>query len=218
MSSFITNSLSNRSTTLLTVLLCLYASGAMAQQLLRTEAQTKALYTKSIAEYTTWPTPADQGTAENGTEVEPTPFVIGIVGDDPNKVIEPIRTSINSPKGLSIGGRTVRLLMFPSVFANAKRSKVQAALDECHLLFFSTDSQDAWQKLKPMLLNRPIMTVGEIQGFARQGGIVEYEFDRSAKKMYMIFNLQAMKDAGLVINARLLDLDISKPLFAASEQ
>jgi hypothetical protein len=34
----------------------------------------------------------------------------------------------------------------------------------------------------------------------------------------MVFNLQAMKDAGLLINPRLLDLDISKPLFAASEQ
>ena len=98
--------------------------------------------------------------------------------------------------------------------SNLKR----AALDECDLLFFSIDSHDIWAKLKPVLLNRPIMTVSEIPGFAQQGGIVEYEFDRSAQKMFMIFNMQAMRDAGLVINARLLALDISKPLLAVSEQ
>ncbi len=182
---------------------------AYAQSLERTATETKAVYMKYIAQYTTWP---DTGASSAPDAGGNKPMMIGVVGPDPNGVIEVIRARVMSDKGMTIQRRSVVLMDFPSLTANAERRSVMEALDKFDLLFFSADSQSDWVKLKPMLQNRPIMTVSELPGFAVQGGIIEYDYDQKARRMYMIVNMQALQDAGVVLSASLLDLKIIKPL------
>ena len=100
----------------------------------------------------------------------------------------------------------------PSIGAFENDQHVSSVLGDCSVLFFSEDSQTEWAKLQPLLMGRPIMTIGELQGFALQGGMVEYQYDQAAQRMYMVFNMLALKEADLVVSAKLLGLKISRPI------
>ena len=178
-----------------------------AQELASTPTEIKAVYTASIAQFSTWP--VAEG-ADPPTESEK--FVIGVVGDDPNDVMDPLLERIKSKKGLKIHGRPVEVVDLPAIGAFESDQHVSAVLGDCSLLFFSEDSQTEWAKLQPLLKGRPIMTVGELQGFALQGGMVEYQYDQAAQRMYMVFNMQALKEANLVVSSKLLGLTISRPI------
>jgi hypothetical protein len=199
----------------ITLFVLLFGSSAWPAAMERTPSEVKSLYVKYVAQYTTWPDDISEvGNSEMGNGVGlREPLVIGLVGPDPNGVIELIRGVVQSDDGMAIKQRPVTLIDFPSLTANAQRRAVVAALDKCHLLFFSEDSESDWSELKPMLQGRAIMTMSELPGFAVQGGVVEFEYDQSAQRMYMIVNIQALQDAGIVMSANLLKLKkIIKPL------
>lgn len=189
---------------------CLQEALAADKKLSRTPAETKSIYTMNIARYTTWPALSDDkpATANNTSK----PFVIGIIGRDPNKVAEPFKQELANGSGMLIKERSVEIIDLPKLGTRQMESQVIAMLEKCNLIFFSEDSESEWRELRALLKYRPIMTVSEITGFARQGGIVEYEYDEDAQRMYMIFNMQAIKDAGLAVSSTLLRLKVTKPL------
>jgi hypothetical protein len=168
-----------------------------------------------IAEYTKWPDAADEKKPPQSNADEP--FVIGIVGNDPNNIAEPFKQKIESISGMVINERSVELIDLPELGTRQMESQVVEALENCNLLFFSEDSEAEWYELRALLKNLPIMTVSELEGFASQGGIVEYEYDEAAQRMYMIFNMQAIKDSGLVVSATLLNLKVVKPLLKTNK-
>lgn len=191
------------------ILFCMSGAAVFAEELVRTPAQTKAVYTAYLADYSTWPDAA-AGSSEGN-------FVIGVVGRDPNDVMDPILERISSAKGMILKERPV-VVVNVAVGELTGEQQLSAVLGDCHMLFFSADSHAEWLRLKPLLDGRPIMTVSEMPGFARQGGMVEYEYDPGAQKMYMIFNMRALKEADLLVSARLLSLKISRPINQEADQ
>lgn len=157
-----------------------------------------AAYLRHIAALTTWP----------GEAAPDRPIVIGVVGEDPHQVMRPIRARIGEA-GLVAQGRPIQVvdLHLDRVFADADVEGLRTRLQDCDLLFLSIDAEATWARIEPLIGAMPVVTVSEMTGFARRGGMVEYFIDLDSGKVRMIVNLETMKRAGVLLSARLLALE-----------
>jgi hypothetical protein len=143
--------------------------------------QVEAAYLYNFTKFTDWP--ATSFSSSNA------PLVIGIVGADPfGKTIDAV-----------MSGEVVR--GHPLV---VKRLRADDDFQGCHILFFSHSEK----KRLPDLLNRirgwPALSVGEISGFAEQGGMVNLIVTNQTVKMEI--NRAVSEQAGLKISSKLLKL------------
>jgi hypothetical protein len=154
-------------------------------------ADVMAAYLRYIAELTTWP---DQGGDAAGQ-----PIRVGVIGQDPNGVMDTIRARNRSEDKLEAQGRPVRLL-------NLNPGDDPKTLTSCNLLFLSQGAEQDWERIRPIVDRLPIVTVSELEGFADQGGMIEYFIERRSGKVRMKVNLTAMRAAGITFSARFLAL------------
>jgi len=154
-----------------------------------------AAYVRHIAALTEWPE-ADADT--NG------PIRIGVFGDDPNGVMAPIRARTESPGGLSAQGRPIKLLSLAP--PDTDHADLDLALT-CAMLFFAEDAGPTWDRLRPAVAERPIVTLSEMTGFADRGGMIEFAIDVGSGKVQIKVNLESMRAAGITLSARFLALD-----------
>lgn len=174
-------------------ILLTYAHSAYTAEL--TAAEVMAAYLRHIAVLTTWP----GGSAANSAK----PLVIGVVGEDPNGVISPIRERIAAGEELLAQNRPIRVM---KVQMPAHGEVDPDALSSCALLFVSAGAEDEWERIRPAVVSLPIVTVSELNGFTGEGGIVEYFVERRTGKVRMKVSLSAMRRAGVVLSARFLAL------------
>jgi hypothetical protein len=79
------------------------------------------------------------------------------------------------------------------------------AIDQrCQILFISDSKQAFLGSILQSLQGRPILTLGDMQGFAERGGILQ--FTRGKKRIGFLINLESAKQSQLTIAAPLLDL------------
>jgi len=154
-----------------------------------------AAYVRHIAALTEWP----EAAASTGV-----PIRIGVFGDDPNGVMAPIRERTESPGGLSAQGRPIELLSL--VPTDAGEPDLDLALT-CAMLFFTEDAGPTWDRLRPAVAERPIVTLSEMAGFADRGGMIEFAIDVDSGRVRIKVNLESMRDAGITLSARFLALD-----------
>lgn len=153
-----------------------------------------AAYLRHIASLTQWP---------GGEAREEQPIRIGLVGADPNGVITLIRDRTESSEGLEAQGRPIRVVVLePSANGEVAFSEL-AAWD---LLFLSSDAEDRWQNIQPLVESLPIVTVSDMEGFVNRGGMVEFFIEQRSGKVRMKVNLPAMRDSGINFSARFLAL------------
>jgi len=146
-----------------------------------TEYQVKAAFIYNFTQFVEWPSSAYATTNA--------PLVIGIVGDDPfDKTLDDL-----------IRGEVVR--GHPLVL---KRLSAAEDLRSCHLLFISRSEQERWPAIFDQLKGRPVLLVGDSDGFAQQGGVVNFFIENKAVKMEI--NKLAADQAGLHISSKLFNL------------
>jgi hypothetical protein len=146
-----------------------------------TEYQVKAAFLYNFTKFTDWPT--------NASAPSNTPIVIGIVGEDPfGKTLDAV-----------VSGETVRGR--PLV---VKRLRDEEDLRSCQLLFSSRSAKDRLPALLSQLKGSPVLTVGDFDGFAQQGGMVNLLLVQKSVKIDI--NQAAVEEAGLQISAKLLKL------------
>lgn len=182
----------------LATLLLIGAGHCYAAEIDETKAAAvMSAYLRHIAALTTWPS---ERVADGDR-----PILFGVVGDDPNGVMSPIRKRIDSGEGLLAQGRKIHVvdLKMPS----EDGEDLERVLAPCALLFLSEGAQDEWTRIKPAVTSLPIVTVSEMKGFAGLGGMIEYFVDLGSGKVRLIVNLRAMREAGITLSARLLALD-----------
>lgn len=90
--------------------------------------------------------------------------------------------------------------------AKVKKSKRVEDLKTCQIVFIPKSEQANVGAILGALAGTNILTVGETEGFARQGGIIGFVMD--GDKVRFEINTAAAKRAGLVIDVRLLKLAI----------
>lgn len=145
------------------------------------EYQVKAAFIFNFTKFTDWPT--------NASAPPNTPIVIGIVGQDPFG-----NTLDDVVSGESVRGRPLVV----------KRLRVEEDLRSCHLLFISRSEKDRLPALLSRLKGSPVLTVGDFDGFANQGGMVNLLLIQKSVKIDI--NQAAAEEAGLQISAKLLKL------------
>lgn len=143
------------------------------------EYQVKAVFLFNFANFVDWP-------ASSFPEAT-TPFVIGVLGDDPfgaylDEVV----------RGEKIGKRPVEV----------RRYRQLREITICHVLFISRAEADRMDEISRSLQARSILTVGELDDFVREGGIIAL-LPRNGKLRLKV-NLGSARLSGLTISSKLL--------------
>jgi hypothetical protein len=157
-------------------------------------ARIKAAYLRYIAEFTTWP---DESIADGET------IVLGTTGADPHGVAEILERGIER-QALRAQDHPLELRRLP----DSNDAGFEAALADCHLLFLSgpETSVGAWERIRTMLADRPVVTVAEIDGFSKAAGMIEFVIDPADSRVTMHIDLAAVHRARLRLSSRLLGL------------
>lgn len=143
------------------------------------EYQIKAVFLFNFAQFIEWPPTAFADPQA--------PLVIGVLGDDPfGPHLE------NTVRGETIGIRPLAVRRFKRV----------EEIDQCHILFVSQSEAKRLDRIVAALRGRAILTVGDAEGFATQGGMIRLVTEKN--KIRLRINLDAAKAAGLVVSSKLL--------------
>ena len=116
------------------------------------------------------------------------PFVIGVLGRDPfgRALDDVVRTE-------TCGNRRIEVVRFTSA----------EAIRDCHILFISETESANLARILAVLGRRPILTVGDFEGFSLRGGMMRFKKSPEGKIQLRI-NLDVVKAANLVVSAKLL--------------
>ena len=143
------------------------------------EHQIKAVFLLNFAHFVEWPPQAFPD--------DSTPLIIGVIGSDPfGETLE------DAIQGELAHGRPLTV----------RRYRRIAEVDTCHILFFPSSERPRWSGLRADLHARAILTVGESDGFARAGGMIE--FVRDHNRIRLRINRGAAQAAGLQLSSKLL--------------
>lgn len=118
------------------------------------------------------------------------PLVIGILGQDPyGKILDDVvRTE-------SYGRHKIQVVRYRTV---------ESARD-CQILFVSSSEQPNLPRILRELAGRPILTIGEFEGFAAGGGMIRL-YQTAEGKIRLRVNLGSVRAGGLTVSAKLLRL------------
>jgi hypothetical protein len=141
--------------------------------------EVQAVFLFNIAQFAEWPASAfpDRHSA----------FVIGILGDDPfGRVLDDV------VEGEVVGGRTLVVERFRRV----------EDIGACQILFVGLFGAAEYAHIFASLERRPILTVGDSEGFATRGGAIG--FVTAQNKIRLRVNLNAVVAANVKISSNLL--------------
>jgi hypothetical protein len=150
----------------------------------------KAGFTYNFAKLMDWPA---------STFPQPdSPIVIGILGNDPfGSTLESV-----------LAGKKVNERSFV-----IKHLKWGTDIKGCNILYVSTSEASHLDEIFHLLKGLPILTIGQMPGFARRGGIVNFVIEND--KVRFEVNVEAAKQADISISSRLLTLAKIVPQTAA---
>jgi YfiR/HmsC-like len=144
-----------------------------------TEYQVKAALILNFAEFIEWP-------ASEFPDAR-APILVGVLGDDP----------FGDALEMTFQGETAQGRSFV-----VKRSQQLDDLRNCHLLFVSKSEKDRQADILSSLNGRSIVTIGESDGFAQQGGVINFYIENN--RVHFEINLDAAQHKSLRINSQLL--------------
>jgi len=143
------------------------------------EYQVKAAFLFNFTQFVDWPAKELRDPQE--------PFVIGVLGDDPfGAMLDEI------VHGETVNGRALIVQRYRSV----------DDIGTCHVLFISRSEAYHLEEILRRLKGRSILTVSDMSGFARNGGVIR--FVTMANKIRLRISLDAARSAGLTISSKLL--------------
>ena len=157
----------------------LCAPGLSPAQVSR-EYDIKAAFLYNFITFTDWP--------EEAFNSPESPYVIGVVGDDPfGRVLDDIAN------GERIKGRPLVVRRVTQV-GDARRS---------HVLFISSSEERRVSDILRRLRGHPVLTVGDVPGFAAAGGGVNFTM---GERVGLVINPAALRAAKLNMSSKLLSL------------
>ena len=141
----------------------------------------KAAAFYNIVTFTDWP--ASSFTSSDA------PLVIGILGQGPVATVLDALVANETWHGRRV---------------IVKHFAAPAAARNCHVLFIARSEQGRWRTISRHFAKRPVLTVSDVDDFARQGGVVQLGVDRN--KLHLIVNMTAARNNGLTISSKVLRL------------
>ncbi len=145
------------------------------------EYRVKAAFLYSFAKFVEWPPEAFKAPKD--------PIVVCVLGHNPfGSALE------DAIRGKSIEGRA---------FAYRQVSDVESA-SACQILFVGSTESKHFRSILESLKPMGILTVGEAQGFAADGGVINFKLDDG--RVHFEINTEAAEHEQLHISAKLLSL------------
>jgi hypothetical protein len=145
------------------------------------EYELKAAMLYNFCKFVEWPAPSF---ATSGS-----PVVIGILGQDPfGELLEQI------VRGKTVDGRSVV----------TRRWKSVDEIEGVHLLFISVSERKNLPHILAVLGTKPILSVGDMDRFAAQGGDVNFRLEGT--RIRFVINPDEATRGGLKVSAKLLAL------------
>ncbi len=144
------------------------------------EYRIKAAFLYNFAKFVDWP--------KKGIDEQSEAFVIGIIGEDP------FGSEIEVIKGKSVKGMALKVRRFEKI----------EDISDCKILFISASFEKDISRIQEHLKGNNILTVGDTEGFARQGVMVN--LIKVENKIRFEINPEAAKAEGLKISSHLLRL------------
>lgn len=163
--------------------LCLISNSIAltAQTKSANEYQVKAAFLYNFAKFVDWP-PSTFSDAKQ-------PLDVCVYGRDPfGNALE------DALLGKAIGERRIGL----------GRAMQFQDLAGCHVVFVSSPARESTMDLANRLKGRPVLLVGESEGFAASGGAIQFTIEDN--RVHFIINPDAADRAGLKISSKLLAL------------
>jgi len=155
---------------------------AQAQESAERERLIKTAFIYNIAKFTRWP--------ENAADQASATLSLCIAGED--ELVD----ALGQLRGKTIKGR-------PLAIQTLKTAQVPK---NCEILYVAGSKRSGQLDLIGSAGGQPTLTVSELPGFGRNGGMVELY--REEGRVRFIINLGAARAAGLEISPRLLNLAV----------
>lgn len=146
------------------------------------EYQVKASYLYNFLQFVEWPPEAFQGDD----------IVLCVFGEDR------FGAALRATAGETSRGRTIVI----------KHVETADTLEACHVVFLSSSKYQDEIKVLSRLAGRPVLTVGETQGFTRRGGIINLV--PVANTIRFEINQSAAERNRLKVSAQLLQLAVRR--------
>jgi hypothetical protein len=146
------------------------------------EYTIKAVFLEHFTRFIEWPESA-------GLTAGSSPFRLTVIGENPfNSILERVYAE-QSIKDRSV---EIRYISTPD------------EIFDCHLLFISSSVEERLQEILSYTRDRPILTVGDTDGYAEQGVLIN--FFLAGDNIKFEINEKAVHESGLVMSYRLLNL------------
>jgi len=107
----------------------------------------------------------------------------------------PFSAAMQSLHGRSVRGRIIEVVTFETTTELSS---------QCQVLFMGQAKEEQVRLMLHQITGKPILTVGEGDGFAKRGGIISLQVESS--RINFAINVAASERAGLDISAQLLQL------------
>lgn len=152
---------------------------AQAQKPTFNERELKAVFLLTFARFVDWPASA--------FDHAQSPIVIGVLGDDSfGRLLD----------GVVAGEMAMSRPLTVRRFAHGED------VVACQILFISRSEARRDEQLFASLRERPVLTVGDSEGFASLGGMIRFVTESTRIRLHV--NVEAVKAAGLTLGSRLL--------------
>ncbi len=144
------------------------------------EKKLKAAYLYNFVKFIHWPESSFSGAQA--------PLVIGLLGpDDFNGELLPLEAK-------QVRNRSIEIRYF----------RTAEEIRSCHLLYISPTESETLEKILEKLSGKAILTVGDDNNFAAQGGVIQFVWIRD--RLRFVINLEAAKAKQIQIDSQLLSL------------
>jgi preprotein translocase subunit Sec61beta len=138
------------------------------------EQDIKAAFLRNFARFTEWP--------ERAFSLSPGEFHLGLLG--PDSMFETLQRVL---KDKTVGNRALKVI----------RGKVPSDLKSCAMVFVADAEKGQIPALLAEFKGQPVLTVGETEGFAEDGGILNFYIEQN--KVQFEINPDAAERAGLKV-------------------
>jgi hypothetical protein len=145
------------------------------------EYQMKAAYILNFARFVEWPEESFRGAGA--------PIGICVLGESSIRGV--LEEAVN---GKSIDGRKLVVEQVSDLRPE----------NGCHILFVSSSACRRWRLVRANIKTPGILVVGETDGFASEGGIINLKLDRG--RLHMEINAETAGQEKLRISSKLLNL------------
>ena len=163
------------------LLLCLFLlrpPAVLGEPVIGPEYEVKLGFLYNFANFVTWP--------QASFEKDPDTLILCFASDSPSSEV------LYKLDGKSIKGRKLKVIAYQE----------GTCVEQSHILFFATRDKAFIQQALDLAAGRNILTIGEVEGFARMGGIINF-FEEHNRLRFKI-NIDAARRAGLKMSSQLL--------------